>query len=329
MAQFGVVASWSFVGVVEILTDASIVVLWLAAPVFGLFSGLTAVLTPFVARSYLDQSDLTDSVSRRGAVAGIAAMIGASLGGFLIHETDPGVGIFANAILTMPLAIFLVIRQPRATDEDVKSTARSARDLLNALWLNPRLRKLALLTATINVFVVPLFNMVVPILNDLNHSPLPSGAGLMIAGIAAGRILVPVLVRRLPRSDTGFGGAIWATILGSGFMFAFAISTLLSESEFDLVIWTVIGVGLGASRFTARSLLTGAGAKSDPQGDEISGVAALALVITFTLPIGMLLWGTAMEFLSSPVTVATAALVTAMVAVGLVRLSSSTPVETH
>ncbi len=323
IAQFGVVASWASVGVVETLTDASIVVLWLAAPVFGLFSGLTAVLTPFIARSYLYQSNITDSVSRRGAVAGVAAMIGASFGGFLIHETDPGVGIFANALLTVPLAIFLILSQPRAADEVTKSPARSARALLGALWSNPRLRQLALLTASVNIFIVPFFNMVVPILNDLKHSPLPSGAGLMIAGIAGGRILVPVFIRRLLRSNSEFGGAISATILGSGLMLTFAISTVLPVSDFDLVIWTIIGFALGASRFTARSLLTGAGAKSDPQGDEISGVAALALVITLTLPIGMMIWGTAMEFLSAPVTVATAALVMAMVSVGLAGHSSA------
>ena len=106
-------------------------------------------------------------------------------------------------------------------------------------------------------------------------------------------------------------------------MLTFAISTVLPVSDFDLVIWTIIGFALGASRFTARSLLTGAGAKSDPQGDEISGVAALALVITLTLPIGKMIWGTAMEFLSAPVTVATAALVMAMVSVGLAGHSSA------
>tara|TARA_B100000686_G_scaffold328458_1_gene388465 strand:- start:754 stop:2022 length:1269 start_codon:yes stop_codon:yes gene_type:complete len=329
IAQFGVVASWASVGVVETLTDSSIVVLWLAAPFFGLFSGLTAVLTPFVARSYLYQSNITDAISRRGAVAGVAAMIGASLGGFLIHETDPGVGIFANAVLTIPLAIFLMITQPRAADDVVKYPARSARDLLGALWSNPRLRQLALLTALVNIFIVPLFNMIVPILNDLKHSPLPLGAGLVISGVAAGRILVPVLIRRLLRSNSEFRGAIWATILGSGLMLAFTISTALPVAEFDLVIWTIIGFGLGASRFTARSLLIGAGAKCDPQGDEISGVAALGFVVTLTLPIGLLIWGTAMEFLSAPGTVAAGALLTAMVSIGLACRSSANSAENH
>jgi MFS family permease len=323
IAQFGVVASWASVGIVESFTDASIVVLWLAAPIFGLFTGITAVLTPFIARSYLYQSNITDAVARRGAVAGVAAMLGASLGGFLIHETDPGVGIFANAVLTIPLAIFLIVRQPCAADEVTKSSVRSARVLLVALWSDPRLRQLALLTALWNILIVPLFNMVVPILNDLKHSPLPSGAGLMIAGIAAGRMFVPVFIKRLLRSNSDFRGAIWATILGSGLALIFAISTVLPVSGFDLMIWTLIGFVLGASRFTARSLLTGAGAKSDPEGDEISGVAALALVITLTLPVGILIWGFAIEFLSAPVTVAAAALGMMMVSVRLARHSSA------
>tara|TARA_Y100001934_G_scaffold114756_2_gene140443 strand:+ start:245 stop:586 length:342 start_codon:yes stop_codon:yes gene_type:complete len=112
-------------------------------------------------------------------------------------------------------------------------------------------------------------------------------------------------------------------------MLAFTISTALPVAEFDLVIWTIIGFGLGASRFTARSLLIGAGAKCDPQGDEISGVAALGFVVTLTLPIGLLIWGTAMEFLSAPGTVAAGALLTAMVSIGLACRSSANSAENH
>ncbi|MGA0209799.1 MAG: hypothetical protein ACO3LZ_07755, partial [Candidatus Nanopelagicales bacterium] len=114
-AQMGICVAWSLVGVIEMLTDSSLVVLYVAAPIFGVLSGITGVLTPFVSRAYLDPESLSISLARRGVVSGLAAILGASLGGILIHMTDPGVGILANGLLTIPLAVFVTRCSPRST----------------------------------------------------------------------------------------------------------------------------------------------------------------------------------------------------------------------
>lgn len=310
MAQIGICVAWSVVGVIETLTDSSLVVLYVAAPIFGALSGLTGVLTPFVARSYLDSASLSTSLARRGVVSGVAAILGASLGGFLIRETDPGVGILANGLLTIPLAVFVSRCSPRETHEPAQRKRNSARDMWSAVRTNPQLRQVALLTIVGVILVTPLFNLLVPILNDVDHDPLPSGAGLMLAGTAAGRILVPGIMKRLLRRTTEFSAALWALVSVSVFMMVFAVSTVFLEPSIDLAIWTVIGIGLGASRFTFRPLLISVGARSDGGGDELIGVAALAVVASVTSPIGTMLWGVLLDFVGAPTTIALAAIAT-------------------
>ena len=308
--QIGVCFSWSVVGVIEIFTDSSLVVLYLAAPIFGFLSGVSGILTPFVTRSYLDSASLSTSLARRGVVSGVAAILGASLGGLLIHRTDPGVGILANGLLTIPLAVFLGRCRPRAMQERAQRMHTSARDLWNAVRTNPQLLRLTTLTIVTVILVVPVFNLLVPILNNVDHDPLPSGAGFMLAGTAAGRILVPGIMKRLLRRTTEFSGALWALVAASAFMAAFAVSTVFLEPAIDLVIWTLLGIGLGASRFTYRALLISAGARSDRGGDEMVGVAALVVTASLMSPIGTLLWGVSLDFLGASLTIAVAAIAT-------------------
>ena len=318
-AQVGVAVSWSILGVVEIITSESLLVMWLAAPVLGVLFGVTTIVSPFVTHAYLSQTSLTVSMARRNIAAGVGAMFGASLGGVLIHATDPGVGILANGLLTIPLAVFLLARPPAQTQGDRPSTQNSARDLVELLRSNPQLRRVGFLTASLMICLVPMFGMIVPILNDLDTSPLPSGAGFMLTGVAAGRFFVPMLVRRILSTQSQFSGAIRAFTWASGFMIVFAISTLISVISVDLVVWTLIGVGLGASRFTARALTIGAAADAGPPGKDISAVAVLVLIGTIASPIGMLLWGASVDYLSSPTTVGLAALVILVIAALLAR----------
>ncbi|MEJ6739507.1 MAG: hypothetical protein QNL59_03110, partial [Actinomycetota bacterium] len=120
-AQAGVAASWIFVGVLEAVTDSSLLVLLVAAPIFGTMSGITGVLTPLITRSYVDTGSLTASLARRSAVSGIAAILGAVIGGYLIRATDPGIGIVASGLLTLPLAIFVICIRPVAALKPVRA----------------------------------------------------------------------------------------------------------------------------------------------------------------------------------------------------------------
>ena len=318
-AQVGVAVSWAIVGIVEIVTSESLMVMWLAAPVLGVLFGVTTIVSPFVTHAYLSQTSLTVSMARRNIAAGVGAMFGASLGGVLIHATDPGVGILANGLLTIPLAVFLLARPPAQARDDRPTEQNSARDLVELLRSSPQLRRVGFLTASLMICLVPLFTMIVPVLNALDTSPLPSGAGLMLAGVAAGRFFVPTVVRRTLSTRSQFAGAIRAFTWASGFMIVFAISTLVSVISVDLVVWTLIGVGLGASRFSARALTIGAAADAGPPGKDISGVAALVLIGTIASPFGMLLWGVSVDYLSSPTTVGLAALVILVIAAVLAR----------
>lgn len=90
-------------------------------------------------------------------------------------------------------------------------------------------------------------------------------------------------------------------------MLAFSLSALLPLSESDLVAWTMIGFGLGACRFTYRSLIIGAAASAgsrQPGSDEMEGLASVTTIGVFAAPIGVLAWGVMIDATSSPVTVA-------------------------
>ena len=307
-AQLFVAVSWTMVGVIEASTNSSLAVLLVAAPFLGLLSGLTAVLTPFITRSYIDPHSLSSSLAKRSAVSGVAAMIGAVVGGFLIHATDPGIGILANGLLTIPLALFTFLVQPREIPAPVHSSGHPLRDVLVTLRTSKKVRPLLVLAVVQAIFVAPIMMMIVPILKDLDHAPLPSGAGLVLAGGAAGRLLVPYLVSRLLRKRQELAAALSVYPWLVGCMLAFGATALLPLSDFDLVLWTLIGFGLGATRFTIRPLIMTASTKAGAKGDEMAGLTAVITLGVFVSPVGPLVWGFMIEYLTAPVTLVTFAL---------------------
>ena len=310
-AQAGVAVSWIITGIIVATTDEQIVVLLIAAPVFGLLSGVTAVLTPIVTRTYFARTSIAASMSWRSAVSGLAAVAGAIIGGSIISATDPTAGVIANGLLTIPLAVFVMrvapLREPHPPRAD---RGQPMRRILGSLRTNARLRQVVILAVASTLLVVPMISMIVPILNSVDHAPLPSGAGLVLAGIGAGRVVTPLVNGRVERRWGDLQASLWALVGAAVFMFAFSLSALLPLSEFDLVAWTMIGFGLGACRFTYRSLMIGAAAaagSSEPGGDEMEGLAAVTTIGVFAAPIGVLAWGVMIDVTSSPVTVAVGA----------------------
>jgi len=321
-AQAGVAVSWLVAGILEALTDSSLVLLFLAAPIFGVFSGVTGVLTPFACRSYIDAGSLTSSVAKRGSVSGIGAIIGSLVGGYLIHATDPGIGILANGLLTIPLVGFVLLVRPRSAAAAPRAVPHAIRAIAREIQSNERLRRLVLLLIAFMLLVVPMTGLIVPILNDLDHAPLPSGAGLMLAGIAAGRLFVPRIVKELLARHSQFSASVRGTVLTALFLIAFGVTALFTFSDADLVIWTLIGIGIGAGRFTTKALMTGAVASAMPRGDEMLGVTALVIVASLSSPVGFLIWGPLIDLLSAPAVVISAGLVMVAVAVLLGRAAN-------
>lgn len=213
------------------------------------------MLTPIVTRTYFDKTSIAASMSWRSAVSGLAAVAGAIIGGSIISATDPAAGVIANGLLTIPLAVFVMrvapLREPHPPRED---RGQPMRRILGSLRTNARLREVVILVVATTLFVVPMISMIVPILNSVDHAPLPSGAGLVLAGIGAGRVVTPLVVGRVERRWGDLQASLWALVGAAVFMFAFSLSALLPLSEFDLVAWTMIGFGLGACRFTYRCL---------------------------------------------------------------------------
>jgi len=327
-AQVGVAASWIFIGAFEAVNDSSLVVFLLAVPV-GIMIGVGGVLIPFITRSFIDTGSLTASLARRSAVSGIAAMLGAVIGGYLIHATDPGIGIVASGLLTLPFAIFIICIRPVAALKPVRAQPNPMRDIFSQLRNSSQLRYVAVITVAMPLLMVPLISMMVPILNDLDHAPLPSGAGLVLGGVAAGRLLVPYLTKRLLKRRQELPSALWAVIWAAGFMIMFAASALIPLLDFKLVVWTIIGFGIGASSYSFWTLHVAAAAKSGAERDESLGVATVVTIGLFVSPVGALLWGFMIDNTGAPFTVAIGAVALIAVVLGLVgRLNSKNRVLT-
>ena len=319
-AQAGVAVSWILVGVIEATTDSGLLVLFAAAPIFGIFSGITALLTPLATRAYLGKKTLAASVSLRSAVSGVAAIIGAVVGGHLISETYPALGIAANGVLTIPLALFVMLVKPFSDQPTAHEHGYSVRRLAEAVRSSPQLRRVLILIVGSVIFIAPFQSLIVPVLNSVDHNPLPSGAGLVLAGLAAGRLLTPTLVKRFQARQDDFPAAIWATLGAAAFMAVFGASFLLEFSETELVLWTLLGFALGSMRFTYRALLIGAAASALPDQREVEGLAAAATVGIFSAPIGILAWGVMLDFTSAPITMAASAI--CMVALAILMMGT-------
>ena len=298
-AQAGVAVSWALFGIIELVGGSTVVPLFIGAPIFGVFSGMCGVLTPFICRAYVDPASMSRSTARRGVATGIGALVGSAAAGYLIAVTDPGLGVLANGILTVPLLLFVAVAPPVGVRTGGRSGRASLRDALAQLRMPSDLRVLAIFAAGFSVLISPVVSMIVPILDDMAHTPLPRGAGLVLAGIAGGRLLVPRVVRRISDPAQEFHAAVRASIWAAAFVIAFGLAADVPGIDAEIVLWTLAGVGIGVARFTVRPLLIGVASRVAPKGDEVMGVALLVLVVTFTSPIGYLAWGLLMDATSA------------------------------
>lgn len=325
--QIGTSISWTIAGLVDSQVNSSLLILLLAAPIFGVFSGISLVLTPLVTRSYLGHRNVAESMSIRSVLSGGSAVLGGLLGGLLIESTQPAAGIIANGILTIPLAVFCMLVRPAKDIPPARRQTHSLRDALDAVKSNSSLRRLAVFVIGSTVLITPFASLVVPILNSIDHEPLPSGAGLVLAGIGAGRFLTPLIVKRSEARWTNLGASVWAASVAAGFLLIFSLSTLFPLTKFDLVVWVLVGFGFGSMRFTYRALVLGASSAALGEGREIEGVSVITTIGVFVAPAGLLAWGLLMDGFSSPLAVAVMALGMLGLAAVLRRGAKSTSVS--
>lgn len=322
--------AWAVLGLLVISLPADIALLLVAAPVLGVLAGMGLIQGTVLAPSYLGGMQVAAAVARRSVSAGVAGAIGGIVGGRIIDHTDTGVGILINGLLTLPLALFVYRVKPQAQG---LAPEKRERHSLTASWADVRsswlLRRTVALGVMVALFLAPMVSMMVPITEDLEHDSLATAAGTVLAGIAIGRMIVPLIEDRLAVRRSRLAAALICYGCVAALMVLFAATTWITESSAQLLVWGIIGVGFGAVRYTGRAMTFGVSATALGKGRGRAGIVALVAFGGLTAPIGTLLWGVLIQQFSAVITILFGAagtlLVVAWIALQLRSASASTP----
>jgi len=226
-------AVWAALGIIVLLVDTPLIPLLVGMLFTGALTGVAAVLVPGVTRTYLRSTSLARAYSIRAVASGFGAAIGALTGAMVIYATAPGWGLIGNAVLSTPLGLLVLFRPPQADFPPVRRSGGSWRAPWRDLAHSRPLRRVAVLAAAVAIFVIPMISMIVPIAQALRQSPLIPGAGIVLAGVALGRLGTPAIVNRLQRGRDDLTASLVA-ITGTGVLIlAIAVSSLMLTARVE------------------------------------------------------------------------------------------------
>jgi len=311
---------WILVALLIFLGVPAVPVLLLAAPVVGGFIGFTAVLSPVIYKAYLSSSDMTQVMARMTVVKGVAVAVGALAGGVFISSGTEAFGLLVAGLLRFPLALFALRIAPALSIADPLQTPTPWGDIVTSLKESPALRRATFLACGVAMFVAPLSSLVVPLTQAFRREPLLQGAGLLMATIAIGELLSPIVVSRLQAKRTRLASSALALVATGGILLALAVASMTLSNEIELVAWGILGIGFGANRFASRALTFGAAAEAQHVHDVSKSLAAMLLCACLVAPVGILTWSVILRWGSAP-----AALVFGAVGIGCVGIVMSRP----
>jgi hypothetical protein len=296
-AELLAAAVWAVVGIVLLIRDDPLIPLLIGMLFAGAFGGVAAVLTPGVTHTYLGGTSLARAYSVRAVASGFGAALGALTAAAVISATEPGWGLIGNAVLSTPLGLLVLFRPPADGFPPVKRGGPGWRAPWLDLARSRPLRRTAGLSAAVAICVVPMISMIVPIAQSLRQSPLIPGAGIVLAGVALGRLATPAIVTRLRSGRDDLTASLIAITATGSLMLALAVSSMMLTGRVELAVWAVIAMGIGATRFASRSLTVGAADSTLGVGRGLEGVAAVVMVAALTVPIGTQTWGVALSMM--------------------------------
>ena len=295
---------WILVASLIVLGVAPLPVLLLAAPVVGGLIGFTAVVSPVVYKAYLSSGDMSQVMARMTVVKGVAAVIGALAGGVFITSGTEAHGLLVAGLLRFPLVFLAVRLSPALSIADPLQTPTPWGDILTSLKQSPALRRATYLACGVALFVAPMPSLVVPLTHALRREPLLQGAGLLMASIAIGELLSPIVVSRLRAKRTPIASSALALVVTGGILLALAVTSITLSNEIELVAWGILGIGFGASRFASRALTFGAASDAQEVHDVSKSLAAMLLAACLVAPIGILAWSVLLGRGMAPVALA-------------------------
>jgi MFS family permease len=283
-------AVWVVAGALLLLGAPTMPVLLVAAPLFGVTGGISVVLRPVLAKSYLTSGGTADAFARVSVVSGVAWAVGALGGGMLLSNVALGWGLVLNGVLSSALVLTVRRVSPTAEPAEPRSADHPWRDMRSALSASRSLRWTTVLGCTITLFVSPLTSLVVPISQDLRRTPLLAGSGLLMSAFAAGQFLSPRLVRLLSARREELTAATLATAGAGAMILVLGVASLAFTGQVELAVWLVAGIVFGGFRYAATALFVGSAAESGRTEDATTNLAAAMLAGGLAAPVGTLLW---------------------------------------
>lgn len=187
-----------------------------------------------------------------------------------------------------------------------------------ALRNAPPLRRIAVLVAGSAIFIGPMTSMAVPIAAQLrppDPSEIAAGSGLLMAAFGIGRLLAPLIVRRLSKHHEIVAASAF-TALGAGILLVlFAAASMVRGQAWELTDWLVLGTAFGVLLYGGKSLSVGA---ADRQGeDKALNQTIVVLVAALAGPVGAFAWGWSIDNLGAERALLLAGIAIAMVSIAL------------
>jgi hypothetical protein len=281
-AALGLLLAWGAVGATS---------LYVTAPVFGAIAAFASTLSSLYSHAYIQGHQMEGAMARMAVVRGASVALGAILAAAVILSIGPAWGIFARGFLELPLVAVLIFLRPAHEPETPRAGRKVWRGLRDDIAGNEALRRLLVLGVGLTIFAMPFSELVVPIASLLRPLDFVKAAAVLVAAFAVGQSLAIFPVARLRRRfPVAVSSSLMGVIRGSGLViFALVSLTLVQLSE--LIMWGVLGLGLGMARAASGSLMTGAAFASMSQDDGSRGIVAFSFVCTLFSPLGVLLWG--------------------------------------
>jgi len=283
-------------GVVILLGGPAPVVLLAFAPIVGALGGLAGVLNLIVARAFLGGEDMSRVSATMSVASGLAWGLGALIAGFGLRHVSLGVGPLVAGLLCFPMATLMVVRPPAGTMPE--GHAKRSATMMSLVRRNARLRAATVVVGLICVVAIPMAALIVPIADQLRQTPLIPGAAIVLFAMSLGALLTPIVVRRMAGHGTTLRRAGAAVVACGTSMMVMAVAAQMTTGQVQLGIWFGVGIVFGAARFATRAFLLGAGVEAVAPENAVTAVAAVRFVSYLAAPIGVLVWGVLIHFIS-------------------------------
>lgn len=289
LTQAGGVAAYAMLAIAMWAGLPGYPTLMILTPFLGAFGGLGHVVSPLVSRAYFG-GGMALSQARTTMATGLAWVIGAIVGAWVIDHIGAPSAFLSNALLTVPLVAMLIAVTPREPFDRVATIAHPWRDMFGQLRSNDRLRRAAVMGLATVLFVAPLVSMVVPLTRSLNHD-LAVHAGVVLACIAFGEMFAPMVVRMIGGRWGPMRSASTAYLAAGLVLLFIAGWTIVTDRTSEFLGICVFAVVFGAVHYGGTALLIAdvSGAAADEQRQE--AMSAYFFVLGIGIPLGTILWG--------------------------------------